>query len=155
MVVFSSGKNGSGNVLGTSRQEHEAPLSILARGVKLTGTLETSGVVRVEGGVEGDLRAKGGQVLVAPGGVVEGDLEAALVVIAGEVRGQIVATELVELKAGAEVHGDIRTPRITVEEGGAVNGTLRMTDAGKPVNSRPASTKTEKPTAEPALQRVG
>ena len=155
MVVFSNGKTGSSSVIGATRQGAEAPLSILARGVRLVGTLETSGVVRVEGEVEGDLRAKGGQILVAPGGVVEGDIEAALAVVAGEVRGQLVAAELVELKAGSVVHGNITTPRITVEEGGAVNGTLRMTDAQPRNGSRAVSAGSQKPAAENTLKRVG
>jgi cytoskeletal protein CcmA (bactofilin family) len=156
MVSFSNGKNGSGGMLGATRAGGDAPLSILARGVRLTGTLETSGIVRVEGEVAGDLRAIGGQVLVAPGGVVEGDLEAALAVVAGDVRGQIVATELVELKAGSVVQGDITTPRITVEEGGAINGTLRMTGGVARDAKRPQATR-KRPEQEgkPALQRVG
>jgi cytoskeletal protein CcmA (bactofilin family) len=103
-----------------------APFSILATGVRLTGTLETSGVLRVEGVVAGDLRALGGQVLVARGGVIEGDVETSLAVVEGEVRGGIVADELVELKAGGLVLGDITTHRITVEEGATLNGTLHM-----------------------------
>ncbi len=129
MTVFSAGKNGSRFTFLPDTDGQGVPLSILARGVRLTGTLETSGVVRVEGEVNGDLRVKGGQVLVAAGGVVEGDVEAALTVVAGEVRGHIVAEELVELKTGGAVHGDITTPRISVEDGGAVNGTLRMSGA--------------------------
>jgi cytoskeletal protein CcmA (bactofilin family) len=155
MVNFNSGKNGSGGMLGTTRGSGDAPLSILSRGIRLTGTLETSGVVRVEGEVEGDLRARGGQVLVAPGGVVQGDVEAALAVIAGDVRGKIVATELVELKAGSVVHGDITTPRITVEEGGAVNGTLQMPGATKEPGTRRTAARRAESQAPPPLQRVG
>lgn len=155
MVSFGNGKNGSSGMLGTPRPGSEAPLSILARGIRLTGTLETSGVVRVEGEVEGDLRARGGQVLVAPGGVVQGDVEAALAVIAGDVQGKIVATELVELKAGSVVHGDITTPRIRVEEGGAINGTLRMTGDAAATRARPSTGKQRETEEPPALQRVG
>ena len=126
MAVFGTGRNGSGHSILSFTDGQEAPLSILAKGVRLVGTLETSGVVRVEGEVAGDLHAQGGQVLIAVGGVVEGDVEAALAVVAGEVHGNIVAEQLVELKAGGVVRGDITTPRITVEEGGAVNGMLRM-----------------------------
>ena len=126
MAVFGTGRNGSGHALLSMSDGHEAPLSILAKGVRLVGTLETAGVVRVEGEVAGDLHARSGQVFVAPGGVIQGDVEAALAVVAGEVRGHIVAEQLVELKAGGVVFGDIATPRITVEEGGAVTGMLRM-----------------------------
>ena len=126
MAVFGTGRNGSAHSVLSLTDGQAAPLSILARGTRFVGTLETSGIVRVEGEVAGDLRAHGGQVLVAEGGVVEGDVEATLAVVAGEVRGHVVADELVELKAGSVVLGDITTPRIMVEEGGAVNGMLRM-----------------------------
>jgi cytoskeletal protein CcmA (bactofilin family) len=155
MVSFNNGKHGSGGMVGNARGAGDAPLSILARGIRLTGTLETSGVVRIEGEVEGDLRARGGQVLVAPGGVVQGDVEAALTVVAGEVRGKIVATELVELKAGSVVYGDITTPRITVEEGGAVNGTLQMSGAAKAPETRRSTARHSESEDQPALQRVG
>lgn len=141
MAVFGTGRNGSGHALLSLTDGQEAPLSILAKGVRLIGTLETSGVVRVEGEVAGDLRARGGQVLVAAGGVVEGDVEAALAVVAGEVRGHIVADQLVELKAGSVVLGDITTPRITVEEGGAVTGTLRMAQQEPKGNGKAAGAK--------------
>ncbi len=104
----------------------QASFSILAPGLRLTGTLETTGVLRVEGTVDGDLRAHGGHVFVAPNGVIEGDVEAALTVVEGHVHGQIVADELVELKAGGVVQGDITTARIAVEEGATLNGTLHV-----------------------------
>jgi len=153
MAVFGTGRNGSGHSLLSITDGQEAPLSILAKGVRLVGTLETSGVVRVEGEVAGDLHARGGQVLVAAGGVVEGDVEAALAVVAGEVRGQIVADQLVELKAGSVVLGDITTPRITVEEGGAVTGMLRMAQQepkgnGKATGGKKPVAGTESRTAE-------
>ena len=104
----------------------QAPFSILAPGLRLTGTLETTGVLRVEGVVAGDLRARGGQVFVAPDGVIEGDVEAAVAVVEGHVHGQIIADELVELKAGGVVQGDITTARIAVDEGATLNGTLHV-----------------------------
>jgi cytoskeletal protein CcmA (bactofilin family) len=110
----------------------ESPgLSILAAGTRITGMLETDGVLRIEGKVEGDLRAKG-QVLVAPGGAVQGDIRTGLVTIAGEVHGNVTAGELVELKAGGTVEGDITAPRISVEEGGSVNGRLNVSRREKP-----------------------
>jgi len=150
MAVFGTGRNGSAHSMLSLTDGQAAPLSILARGTRFVGTLETSGIVRVEGEVSGDLHAHGGQVLVAEGGVVEGDVEAALAVVAGEVRGQVVAEELVELKAGSVVLGDICTPRITVEEGGAVNGTLRMVPPAK--GNGKAGAKPAKPERPPVAE---
>lgn len=108
------------------RAAEAAPFSILAQGLRLIGTVETNGVLRIEGTVEGDLRARGGQIFVAPDGVIEGDVEASVTVVEGHVHGQIVADELVELKAGGVVHGDITTPRIAIDEGATLNGTLHV-----------------------------
>lgn len=98
--------------------------SVLARGVQVHGTVHTEGVVRIEGVVDGDVRA-GGQVLVAPGGFIEGDVVTRHAVIGGRVQGQILAETLVEIRSGGEVCGNIVAPRIAVEEGGSVNGMLR------------------------------
>jgi cytoskeletal protein CcmA (bactofilin family) len=108
-------------------QEPEVQQSVLARGVRIHGTVHTDGVVRIEGIVDGDVRA-GGQVLVAPGGFVEGDVVTRHAVVGGEVRGQILAETKVEIRAGGEVRGNVVTPRIAVEEGGTVNGMLRTAE---------------------------
>jgi len=127
MPVFRSANDSSPQAQKPRSSAHEANLSILAAGMRVVGTLETDGVVRIEGKVEGNLSA-GGQVLISAGGLVEGDVTTRQAIVAGEVRGQIIASESVELKPGCTVHGDITTPRIKVEEGGEVNGNLRMTD---------------------------
>lgn len=127
MAVFGTVKFGNGENPTLRAHGGEPRLSILASGTRITGALETDGLLRVEGSVEGNLRADG-QILIAPGGLVEGDITTRQAVIAGEVHGQIVAEESVELKAGCKVYGDITTPRIAVEEGGCVNGQLRVTE---------------------------
>lgn len=129
MSMFGANKSIGTTIPQPRSSGREPDLSILAAGMRITGALETEGFLRVEGRVEGDLRADG-QVLVSPGGVVEGDIKTRQAIVAGEVNGEIVAEESVELKAGCQVNGNISTPRITVEEGGAINGQLHM--AGKP-----------------------
>jgi cytoskeletal protein CcmA (bactofilin family) len=104
--------------------EPQVQQSVLARGVRIHGTVHTEGVVRIEGTVDGDVRA-GGQVLVAPGGFIEGDVVTRHAVVGGEVRGQILAENLVEIRSGGAICGNVVTPRIAVEEGGTVNGMLR------------------------------
>ena len=112
----------------TSRPNGKEPgLSILAAGTRITGELETDGVLRVEGKVEGNLRALG-QVLVGTGGVVEGDIVTREAIIGGQVRGQILADISVTVQAAGAIDGDITTPRIVVEEGGTVNGYVRTAE---------------------------
>jgi len=100
-------------------------LSVLARGLHITGEIESDGIVTIEGRLDGVIRGSP-QVVVAPGGVVAGNVFAYEVVVSGRVEGNIAATKRVELQAGGVVRGDITAPSIVVNEGGEVNGQFRM-----------------------------
>jgi cytoskeletal protein CcmA (bactofilin family) len=115
-----------------SATEPEQPtggLSIIAVGMTVRGDLESNGTVKVEGTVAGHVQAKN-QVLVAKGGVVDGDIDAREAVIGGQANGAIRALERVEIQSGAIVNGDITTRRISVAEGGSLNGLIRMGEQG-------------------------
>jgi cytoskeletal protein CcmA (bactofilin family) len=103
----------------------EAGLSIIASGMQLVGDVTADGILKVEGTVRGNLRVAR-QVLVARGGVVEGDIETREAIVGGEVRGQVRALERLEIQAGAVVHGDLVARVLLVQEGGEVNGVVRM-----------------------------
>jgi cytoskeletal protein CcmA (bactofilin family) len=115
----------------------EASLSIIGTGLRVEGDLTSDGVVKVEGTVVGTVRATR-QVLVAKGGVVEGDILTLEAIIGGEVRGGIEAQERVELQTTSVVHGDITTKRLLVQEGGEINGVIHMGEATErvPAQSR-------------------
>jgi cytoskeletal protein CcmA (bactofilin family) len=106
----------------------EASLTIIAVGTRVTGEVQSSGVVKVEGTVNGTVRAEH-QVLVARGGLVEGDVYSVEAVIGGRVEGAVNGTERVEVQTGAAVHGDVATKALVVAEGGEINGLVKMTGA--------------------------
>jgi cytoskeletal protein CcmA (bactofilin family) len=108
--------------------------------MRVVGDITADGVVKVEGTVVGTVRA-GRQVLVAKGGVVEGDVVAREAIVGGEVRGGVHASERVEIQTSSVVHGDISTKRLLVQEGGEINGVIRMGDniAEPKRGSRPAA----------------
>jgi cytoskeletal protein CcmA (bactofilin family) len=135
MFSAPKGSEGHGNRSRSGGGDHE--VSVLAAGLRIAGSLETDGFLRVEGRVKGDLKAQG-QVLVSPGGVVEGDIRTRHAIVAGEVHGHVFADESVELKAGCHVIGDIATPRISIEEGGKVDGQLQMGAAKKQITAHSA-----------------
>lgn len=111
----------------------EAGLSIIAAGMSVTGGVESDGILKIEGRVQGSVRATR-QVLVAKGGLVEGDVFAREAIIGGEVRGNVIATERVEIQPQSTVHGDLTTKILLVQEGGEVNGVVRM-GAGVPAEA--------------------
>ena len=100
-------------------------LSIIGAGMTVRGDLDANGVVKIEGTVEGNVRAAS-QVLVAKDGSVQGDVDTTEAVVGGTVSGAIRARDRVEIQSGASVHGDITTRRIAVAEGGTLNGVIRM-----------------------------
>ncbi len=126
MARFSSGAERSAD--SSSRQAgREGNLSIVAVGMRVVGELATDGVVKVEGAVEGSIRADR-EVLVAKGGVIEGDVYTRDAIVGGQVIGSIYADERVEVQQNSVVQGDIVTKKLIVQEGGEVNGHVRMGD---------------------------
>lgn len=85
----------------------------------------------VAGRIEGTLSAEGFQVLVLPGAHVEADVIARDIVIAGAVKGTLIADERIELRNGADIEGHLTTPRIAMIEGAIVQGIVEM-PAAKP-----------------------
>lgn len=125
MGIFSNSTSASTNVPAQRRRTDAIAMSIIAPDMVVTGNLKAEGVVRIEGRVTGNVAAEN-QILLSQGGVVEGDLATREAVLAGEVHGTVAATERVEVQATAAVHGDIVTPRLLIQEGGRLNGGIRM-----------------------------
>lgn len=107
----------------------EPRISLIACGTRISGEIESDGIVKIEGSVVGNVRAER-QILVAQGGTIEGDIETAEAVIGGEIRGTIHASQRVEIQVGAVVHGDVITPRLLIQDGGEVNGYVKMARQG-------------------------
>ena len=87
--------------------------------------MATEGIVKIEGSVNGSIRAAR-QVLVTKGGLVQGDIYTTEAIVGGEVRGCIYADDRIEVQDTSVIHGDITTRRLMVQEGGEVNGHIRM-----------------------------
>jgi len=110
---------------GSVRRGDPNSLTIIAVGATIVGDIVSEGVVKIEGTVQGTVRA-GTQLLVAPGAMIRGDVFATEVVAGGEIQGGVNADQRVEIQAGATIHGDIRTQRIHIADGGRVNGQISM-----------------------------
>ena len=102
-------------------------LSIISAGTTVSGDIECSGVLKVEGRIEGSV-TKARQVMLAKEGSIHGDVTANEVVVGGLIDGAVTATERLELQTTAIVNGEIATRSIVVMEGARINGGVRMTD---------------------------
>ncbi len=109
----------------------ESVISIIGPGMKLVGDCETDGTIRIEGSVEGSVKA-GKAVVVGKDGRVKGDITTQDAVISGTVVGSVAADSRLELQATARIDGEIRARRMQLEEGAILNGTVQMAAAPKP-----------------------
>lgn len=106
----------------------DAVISIIGPGMKVIGDCETDGTVRIEGTVQGSVRA-GKAVVVGKDGVVDGNIETQDAVISGRVKGTLVAESRLELQATCHLEGEVRARRMQLEEGAVLNGTVSMGEA--------------------------
>lgn len=100
---------------------HEGVISIIGPGMRVVGNCETEGTLRIEGVVEGTVRA-GKAVVVGKEGSIRGDILTQDAIIGGRVVGTVVAESRLELQATCHIDGEIYARRIKLEEGGKVNG---------------------------------
>ncbi len=106
-------------------QGREGVISIIGPGMRVVGDCDTEGTLRIEGSVEGTVRA-GKAVVVGKDGVVDGDIATQDAVVGGRVTGSIIAESRLELQATCVVEGQIQARRIKLEEGGKINGMVQI-----------------------------
>lgn len=99
--------------------------SVIADGVNLRGKLTGGGGVRVEGAYDGEIELDGLLVIGQTGRVTCQLLRARHVIVAGALRGNILA-EKVEIRATGRVWGDVTTVAMATEEGAFLRGQIKM-----------------------------
>jgi cytoskeletal protein CcmA (bactofilin family) len=127
MAIFgkksSNGSSEMAKETPNAQQNRDNVISIIGPGMRITGDCETDGTLRIEGTVEGTVRA-GKAVVIGNDGVVQGDVATQDAIIGGRVTGAVIAESRLELQATCVIEGQIRARRIKLDEGGRVNGTV-------------------------------
>jgi cytoskeletal protein CcmA (bactofilin family) len=101
--------------------------TLIAAGTRVEGNLVVTGGVQLEGYVRGNVTCDAGataSLSIAPNGVVEGIVDVPRVVVHGEVRGDIRATDKIELGPTARVHGNVTYGVIEMAAGAVIRGRL-------------------------------
>lgn len=99
--------------------------SIISEDCVFSGNITTKGCIKIEGVVEGNINASK-EVFVAKTARVNGDITCEKCVIYGSVNGNITAADIVEIMSIGCVCGDIKTSRISIEDGGFLSGKVDM-----------------------------
>jgi cytoskeletal protein CcmA (bactofilin family) len=111
-------------MLGSSSRKLE---TIVGKDSEFRGEMSVAGTVRIDGTLEGDVRAD--WVVVGETGRIKGNIRSRGTVTGGRIEGNIDAAEITELKPGSNVCGEIRTVKLVISEGAVFDGISRM--AGK------------------------
>ena len=99
--------------------------TVIGSSIVIDGEISGDEDLVIQGTVKGKISLKE-SLYVEGSGVVEADIETQNVEIAGRVTGNIVASDKVELKQDCRVVGDIKAPRVIIEDGAVFNGSIEM-----------------------------
>ncbi len=99
--------------------------NIIGEGSTLTGNLNSSGNIRLEGKVKGDITSSS-KVACGETSIVDGNVTADNAEIAGKVMGKVTVNDLLILKSSAKIQGDISTNNLVIESGASFNGACAM-----------------------------
>ena len=100
----------------------------------------------VDGTVEGTVNFKDNNLVVSANGQVKANISARIIRIDGEVKGELHGSEQVVISPSGKVHGDIRAPRVDLEDGCTFRGSVEMETEKSPAVDR-AATPRLRPTA--------
>ena len=90
--------------------------NILTSDVEIKGNLKFTGELTFEGKLDGEIHTDG-TLNLGDTAVINGNISAQSVVVRGKINGNINAKEKIEIKAKAELFGDIRATKLIIEEG--------------------------------------
>jgi cytoskeletal protein CcmA (bactofilin family) len=100
----------------------------------IEGSIKASGNLRIDGKLTGSLECKG-RVVIGAMGLVEGEIRCENAEIEGNIKANIVVSDLLSLKSSAKVQGDIVTKKLAIEPGAMFSGSCTMGGVIKDLNS--------------------
>jgi cytoskeletal protein CcmA (bactofilin family) len=126
-----------------------APFTSIDATTVISGKLRCGETIRIDGRVKGEILCDE-TVIIGQGAIVEATIQADAVVIAGTVKGDIVAKRKVTLQSSGRVTGDLSTPGIVIEEGAMLEGRIVIgAEEGTAAQKQPA-TRTSTPARDAA-----
>ncbi len=98
---------------------------ILDAGSQIQGELYFEDTFRVDGKVLGKVVSKG-NLIVGENGDIDGEIRVRRAIVSGTVKGQVYASEKVEITTVGKVFADLFTPTLVIEEGAFFEGSCSM-----------------------------
>lgn len=104
--------------------------TIIGKGSTITGDLNIQNSLRVDGTVKGNIKCSD-TVVLGKGGVIEGEVNAKNVMVAGNIMGNVITEGKVVLEPTSSVVGDVKAVRLVVDEGAVFDGKCAMKNGAK------------------------
>jgi cytoskeletal protein CcmA (bactofilin family) len=127
------------NQVGPPRAGGGEVMANIGKSIVIKGDLTGEEDLVVEGKVEGRINLPNHRLTIGQGGSVEAEVHAKAVIVIGKIAGDVSAGERLEIQASGIVHGDVRAPRLVVQEGAVLNGSIEMSVKEPPAVAKPSS----------------
>ena len=118
-----------------------ARAAVIGPRIRIKGDVTGDENLLIEGRVDGKVSLGEYRVDVGPAGQVYADIEAKVVKVDGEVQGDITGSEKVIISRSGNVRGNIKAPRMTLEDGAKFKGSIDMDPGDAQPGAKPASNK--------------
>ena len=98
----------------------------IGKSVIIKGDLTGSEDLTIEGQVEGKIELRQNVLTIGANGKIKAQIFAKIVIVQGEVQGNITATERIDIRDNGSVDGDLSSPRIAIADGAHFRGSIDM-----------------------------
>ena len=99
--------------------------AFLGKDTEFEGKLSFKGAVRIDGRFTGEIFTEG-TLIVGESAIIRSDIHVSHIIVSGEIRGNIIADNRIEIHAPGKVFGNIQSPAVIIEEGVIFEGNCRM-----------------------------
>lgn len=126
--------------------------NILSKDVEIKGSIKFTNELVIDGKIEGEIISDG-NLTVGENADIRGEIKTKSVTVFGKIHGNITVAERCELKARAQLVGDLKAARVIIEEGATFVGKSEVSSGGKiaaPASGSPSPKSEPVPVAEPA-----
>jgi cytoskeletal protein CcmA (bactofilin family) len=104
--------------------------AFLGKDTEFEGKFSFTGAVRIDGKFSGEIESSG-TLIVGESATIRSQIHVADMIISGEVNGDIVAENKIEISVPGKLFGNIQTPKLVIEEGVIFEGKCKMQELGK------------------------
>src|SRR5467141_2706489 len=130
-----------------------ADQATIGKSLVIKGEVTGSESLYIDGRVEGSINLSGNRVTIGRNGVVAANISEREIVVLGKVRGNLTASDRVDIRSEGALTGDVVAARISIEDGAFFKGGIDIRKAGGAVASKPeeVTQSVSSATPEPAI----